>query len=150
MAGTGPRVPDAQAWTNKMVTRASNAGQDWVSGSLAPRKDPIQAALDANQKRIARFNQSVTDKTWEGAMARVDPAQTAATIQAVGAQGYAQGIQARKGKIGASIARLQPLVVAHVAKMDAIKVTSDADAENKMIQNVRGMRALGKQYKTGS
>jgi hypothetical protein len=150
MAGTGPRVPDAATWANKMVTRASNAGQDWVNGALNPRKDPVQAALDANDKRIANFQKSVAAKTYEGSLRRVDPAQTAATITAVGAQGYAQGIQARKGKITASIQRLQPLVAAHVAKMDQIKVTSDADAENKMIQNVRGMRQVGIAYKTGS
>lgn len=146
---TGPRVPSASDWTDKMVTRAQNAGQDWVKGALAPRKDPIAAALAANQKRITRFNQSVTAKTWEGALAKVDPAQTAATIAAVGAQGYAQGVAARKGKIGAAIARLQPLVADHVAKMDAMPVNTDADAEAKMIANVRGMKALGVAYKTG-
>jgi hypothetical protein len=133
-----------------MISRASNAGQDWVTGTQNPRKDPVAAAIAANQKRIANFNKSVTAKTWEGAIQRVDPAQTAATVAAVGAQGYAQGIQARKGKITAAIGRLQPLVAAHVAKMDQIQVNSDADAENKMIQNVRGMKAIGVQYKTGS
>jgi hypothetical protein len=146
---TGPRVPSASDWTDKMVSRAANAGSDWVKGSLAPRKDPTAAALAANQKRIARFQQSVTDKTWEGAMARVDPAQTAATITAVGAQGYANGVQARKGKIGAAIARLQPLVADHVAKMDAMPVATDADAKAKMLANYDGMKKLGVAYKTG-
>jgi hypothetical protein len=146
---TGPRVPSAQDWADKMVARAANAGSDWVKGSLAPRKDPVQAALAANAKRIARFQQSVTDKTWEGAMARVDQTQTAATITAVGAQGYANGVQARKGKIAASITRLQPLVAAHVEAMDKMPVATDADAENKMLANVRGMRKIGVAYKTG-
>lgn len=147
---TGPRVPSAQDWADKMVSRAANAGPDWVKGALAPRKDPVAAALAANQKRVNNFNKSVTDKTWEGALQKVDPAQTAATITAVGAQGYANGIQARKGKISASIARLQPLIAAHVAKMDALPMNTDADAKAKMSANFDGMKAVGRQYKTGS
>jgi hypothetical protein len=146
---TGPRVPSAQAWADKTVSRASNAGQDWVTGTLAPRKDPIAAALAANQKRIANFNASVTNKTWEGALAKVDPAQTAATVQAVGANGYVNGIQARKGKIAASIARLQPLVADHVSRMDAMPMNNDADAQAKMIANYKGMKAIGVAFKTG-
>jgi hypothetical protein len=146
---TGPRVPSASDWSDKMVSRAANAGPDWVKGALAPRKDPIAAALAANQKRIANFNKSVADKTYEGALAKVDPAQTAATISAVGAQGYANGIQARKGKIAAAIAKLQPLVADHVAKMDALPMVTDADAKAKMSANYDGMKAIGRAYKTG-
>ena len=52
-------------------------------------------------------------------------------------------------KIQAAIARLQPLVADHVAKMDAMPMNNDADAQAKMIANYKGMKAIGVAYKTG-
>jgi len=145
----GARIPPADAWARKQIERAAAAGNDWLEGTLNPRRDPVQAALAANDRRIARIQQSIADKTWEGAMARVDPAATEATIKAVGSQGYANGVRARTDKIQAAVARLQPLVAAHVAKLDQLPAKSDADMEARMVANLRGMRGIGKQYKTG-
>lgn len=149
MAGsTGPRVPSAADWSAKMQTRAAAAGDAWVKGALNPRRDPVAAALAANDRRIARIQASITNKTWEGAMAKVDPAQTAATISAVGAQGYANGIRNRAAKIDASIAKLQPLVAAHAATIDNMPAKTDADMEARMLANLRGMKVIGVKYKT--
>ena len=35
---------DPNAWASKMLTRASNAGQDWLNGVKNPARDPKQAA----------------------------------------------------------------------------------------------------------
>lgn len=146
---TGSRVPSASDWSDKMIARATAAGNEWVKGTLSPRRDPTQAAIAANQKRIANFNKSVADKTYEGALLKVDPSVTAATIQAIGAGGYANGINARKEKIARSISRLQPLVAAHVDRMDKLPMNNDADAKAKMSANFDGMKAIGVAYKTG-
>jgi hypothetical protein len=130
-----------------MQDRAAAAGNDWVAGSLAPKRDPVQAAIAANDLRVARLQQSIADKTWEASMARVDSNARDATIQAVGAQGYANGIRNRSGKIDTAIAKLQPLVAAHVAKIDSLPRKTDADMEARMVQNLRGMKGVGKQYK---
>ncbi len=147
---TGSRIPSADAWSKKQIERAAAAGNDWLDGTLNPRRDPVAAALAANDRRVARIQQSIADKTWEGAMKRVDAAATEATIRAVGAQGYANGVRARTDKIQSAVARLQPLVAAHVATIDALPAKSDADMEARMVANLRGMRAIGKKYKTGS
>lgn len=149
MAGaTGPRVPSAADWSAKMQSRAAAAGDAWVKGALNPRRDPVQAALAANDRRVARLQASIAAKTWEGAMQKVDPAQTAATITAVGAQGYANGIRNRGAKIDAAIAKLQPLVAANAAAIDAMPAKTDADMEARMLANLRGMKALGVKFKT--
>lgn len=147
MAGTGPRLPSPEDWANKAVERGQAAGQAWVDGSLSPKRDPAQAALAKNELRIAHLQQSITDKTWEASMARVDPAARDETIRAVGAQGYASGIRNRAPKIKASIQRLHPILTAHVARIDALPAKTDADMEARIVQNWRGMKQVGKDYK---
>jgi hypothetical protein len=144
---TGARVPSADAWASKALERGQAAGQAWVDGSLAPKRDPVAAALAKNDLRVARIQQSITDKTWESSMQRVDAAARDQTIAAVGAQGYAAGLRNREQKIRNSIAKLQPLVASHVAKIDGLPAKTDADMENRMLANLRGMKALGKAYK---
>lgn len=143
----GPRVLPPNEWASKQLSRAAAAGDAWLTRSLSPRKVPSQAALQANDLRIARVQESISKKTWEGAMNKVDEDERLETIRAVGSSGYARGVSAREGKIRKKVAQLQPLVAAHVQAIDGLPAKSDADMENRMVANLRGMRAIGARLK---
>lgn len=145
----GPRVLPPDEWASKQLARAAVAGEDWLKRSLSPRKVPSQAALAKNDLRIAHLQDSIAKKTWEGAMNAVDEDERLRTIQAVGSSGYARGVQAREGKIRAKVARLQPLVAAHVQAIDGLPAKSDSDMETRVIANLRGMKAIGARLKGG-
>ena len=68
----GSRVPDAEQWATKQVTRARAAGPDWLYGVLHPRKNPVEAAIAANAKRKQKLAQAEQEERWLHSMERVD------------------------------------------------------------------------------
>ncbi len=140
----GPRVIGADEWSKKLVDRATAGGDAWLNHSLRPKKVPSVAALAANDKRVSKLQDSITAKSWEGAMARVDEDLRLTVIGNVGARGFADGIAAHKPKVDKVVGNLQPLVSALATTLDAMPTKSDSDREAKMIAAKRGMQLIGK------
>jgi hypothetical protein len=145
----GSRVLSADEWGDKMVKRASNASADWLNGVLKPRKNPKEAAIKANAKRKDRLAQAEKDEKWLKAMQNVDEEETIATIKAVGEQGFKSGIEARAGKIKKKIEKLQPMISAVAATIDAMPDATDTDREKRMLTNLKLMREVGKKMAGG-
>lgn len=135
-------MADATTWANKMLTRASNAGQDWLNGVQNPARDPKAAALKAAGKYKNNLQKALAAGSWEKGIAAIDPSQTAATIAKVGAAGYTNGIAAREGKIRAAIATLAPKVTAISNTIQGMPQDTDAQRETRMLENLRAMRKL--------
>lgn len=140
----GELVPSATKWTEKLVNRAKAGASDWLANSMTPRAVPSKAALAANAKRLDKLQKSITDKTWEGAMAKVDEDQRLTTMQNLGPGVFENGISARQGKIERVVTDLQPRVLALKKTLDAMPEKTDAEREAKMIAAKRGMQAIGK------
>lgn len=140
----GELVLSSDKWAAKQIKRATGAASDWLEGSLTPKAVPSKAALAANDKRIDKLQKSITDKTWEGAMAKVDEDERLETIRAGGAAAFSAGIEKRTGKITRVVDDLQPRVLALKKTLDGMSEKTDAEREAKMLAAKRGMQAIGK------
>lgn len=143
----GSRVPDADAWADKMVDRAVSASGDWLTGVLSPRKHPIEAAIAADGKRKQRLEEAEREGRWKAAMQRVNVDEMYSTIEAVGQSAYTAGLEARRGKVKSKIAKLQPLVKALAETIDKMPQDTDTQREQKMLAAKRGMQAIGKKLR---
>lgn len=140
----GPRIPSGADIATKQIANAKNAGAAWLKGMNNPKKDPPKAALLANDKRINNLKKSFEDKSWEKAMEKMDFSTAIATVNALGSSVFTEGIAKREPKIRAAYERLQPLLLAHVQRMDVLPTGTEAEREAKMLANVRGMREIKK------
>ena len=140
---TRPRVPSAADTAKRMVDGAASAGQRFVDGALAPRRDPIEAA----KKSVARYNTNTQKAIAEGRFLKglqgVDVEAMCNTIRQIGASAYVQGIQARQGKIETKLAKMAPLMEAHLRTIDAMPASTDQEREARVIANIRGMKDIG-------
>ncbi len=136
-------VPTSAEWTEKMIRKASQAGADWEKGIQNPSADPKAAALAAKGKYLQRTQDSLKNDSWAKGVAKYDLDMAIRTALKVGGSGYVNGITARQDKIQAKIDKLQPLVAANKTAVQALPQASDADRENRMIANLRNMRAIG-------
>lgn len=143
----GSRVPDADAWADKMVDRAVSASGDWLTGVLSPRKHPIEAAIAADGKRKQRLEEAEREGRWKAAMQRVNVDEMYSTIEAVGQSAYTAGLEARRGKVKSKIAKLQPLVKTLAETIDKMPQDTDTQREQKMLAAKRGMQAIGKKLR---
>lgn len=140
----GPPVISPEEWAEKQVKNASAAAQEWLKNVKRPRRDPLKAAIAAAPKRAEKVRQALEEKKWEKAMAKVDEDVMYAVIDAVGAEGYRRGVEARKSKVVARVKELQPMVTVLKKEIEAMPDVTDADREARLLAARRGMIAIGK------
>lgn len=140
----GPPVIDAAEWAAKQVKNATAAAGEWLKNVKRPRRDPLAAAIAAGPKRAEKVRQSLEEKKWEKAMAKVDEDLMYQVIDAGGAEVFRKGVEMRKVKVAARVAELQPMVTALKKEIEAMPDVTDADREARLLAARRGMIAIGK------
>jgi len=140
----GPPVIDPTEWADKQVRNASNAASDWLKNVKRPRREPKKAALAAAPKREQKVRESLEQHKWEKAMEKVDEDLMYQTIDAIGTEGYRKGVEARKAKVRARAAELQPMVTALKKEIEAMPDVTDSDRSARLLAARAGMIAIGK------
>lgn len=138
-----PPVITEEKWAEKQMVRTLAAAEEWEANTLAPRRDPVAAAIAANGKRKANLEESEKKGKWLKSMNNVDMSARQETIKAVGASGFKRGIEARATKIKNKIKVLRPLIVANKETIAAMPDTTPENREARMIANLRNMRKIG-------
>lgn len=138
-----PPVITEQAWVDKQITRTLAAGDEWEKNTLAPRKDPVAAAIAANEKRKTNLEEAERKGKWLKSMNQVDMSARQETIKAVGATGFKRGVEARRAKITNKIKKLRPLILAVKETIGTLPDATPEQREAKMVSNLHAMRAVG-------
>ncbi len=143
----GPRVVDAEAWTDDMTTAAKAKSAKWLANSLKPRKDPKDRARKAAKKYENNMREALEEKRWDKGIDSYDETVRQETIVAVGEAGFRSGIDTKKAKIKHKIAKLQPLVAAMTETLDQMPVDTSDQRAAKMIAARDGMLAVKKKMR---
>ncbi len=145
----GPRVAPPDEWVNNYVDGANANADKWLKHASNPSKNPLVEA----SKKAEKWKNSIQDAIAKNRFKRgVDSANADLmidTIIAVGTAGYMNGINARKPKMQAKIAKLQPLVAAHTQAMDLLPTDNLAQRKDKVLKNIDGMIAIGDKLRGG-
>ena len=138
------KVKSASRQADQLVSHATAAADDWLDGVKNPSRDPIAAALAANEKRIDRLQQSIKDKKWEKNLAKSSHAEIVEVAEEIGASGYSAGVEARKKKILRVFNELQPLQQSVSDTIQAMPDKTDADREKRLLAARKLMLELGR------
>ena len=137
------RLISAEDWAAKQIRGVQAVGKvNYEQGVQNPRKSPIQASIDAQgryeeqmrkpevlARRVTNLRKSSDDEWLDGSIK-------------LGANRLVEGVTAREAKIRTRIQSLQAKVAAHVQTIDRMPNATDADRQNRMVENLKGMRAL--------
>lgn len=145
-----PAVITEADWVEKQVTNTLAAGDRWEKNTLAPRKDPVAAAIAANEKRKTNLEEAERKGKWLKSMGKVDMTARQETIKAVGASGFKRGVEARRTKIATKIKKLRPLVMAVKETVAALPDATPDQREAKMVANLHMMRDVGDAMREGA
>jgi len=145
----GPRVKSATEWVDDMTTGATNRAASWLKNTLAPKKDPKQAAIKAAGKFKANTQAALNEDRWPKGIAAYDEAARTAVITDGGTSAFTDGVTRHKAKAVSKINKLQPLVAALATTLDGMPQDTDAQREAKMLAAKRGMQEIGKKMRGG-
>ena len=143
----GPRVMSAADWSEDMVTGATNKAEKWLKHALAPKKDPKERALKAAKKYENEMRSALDEKRWDDGIRGYDESLRQTTITEGGSGAYRTGIERKKSKVLARVAKLQPLVGALADTLDKMPVDTADQRAAKMVAARDGMKAIKKQMR---
>jgi len=141
------KLISADEATSRMISGAQNAASRWEDGIQNPRRSFKTAALAAAEKHKARTLEALNENRFAKGMSQVNEDAAIATALAVGGASIAQGMQARETKIRQRMGKYFGLLSPHMDKVNALPTTTSADSEKKMLENLKGMRDIGKKMR---
>lgn len=137
------KLPSAEAIAKKMVDRTSGAGGAWESG-MRGAAGSITSNMKAASKRYKdEMTKALAEGRWDKAIANLTDDQIIAAAIKTGGGGWETAISNKAEKVAAAWRILQPRLQAHMDKIAAMPNGSDAEREQRMVENLRGMRKLG-------
>jgi len=142
------KLISASEAVNRMISGAQNAAGRWEDGIQNPRASFKAAALAAKDKHKARTLEALNEDRYAKGMAQVNESEAIATALAVGGASVAQGMEARRAKIDTRMTKYFSLLGPHIDAMDKLPTTTTADADKKVLENLKGMREIGKKMRS--
>jgi len=138
------KVKSPDRWAAQQIKNAVAARDDWLDGVKNPSRNPVEAALAANDKRVDRLNQSIAAKKWEKNLAKVSAADIVEVATKLGSGVYSAGVEARTTKINKRVGELQPLVQSVSDAIQGMSDKTDADREKRLLTARKLMIEVGK------
>lgn len=135
-------LKDPTTWVNDQITGVRNSLDKYRDGVLNPSRDPKAAMIAAKDRYKEQMQKSLSEDRWGKSVDQIN-FDEAATLAAASADKLASGVESRKDKITRKVTKLHGLLVPHIQKINAMPVKTDADADRKMLENVKGMREIG-------
>lgn len=142
MAATVQRLKSPKDWKERQLGNLKAVGQrNYDKGIAAPKKDPIKAGIDAQDRYEEQMRRDeVLARRKEGLQATgLD--EWFSYASEIGAGRLVDGVTKREAEVSKFVEGWQPVLKSHVEKIDAMPAVTDSDMENRMLENLRGLKA---------
>lgn len=133
-------VKPASDWLDKQLARVRVSGPDYKKGVLSPKRDPIAAALAANEKRKEGLRKAEEENRWENTMRTLSIEDWRGPASTLGADRFIPGVEAKKDKINKFITSWRPILEGVQNEVQGMAEVTDGDREQRMLANLRGMK----------
>ncbi len=132
--------------TSEIIDKQQKNAAAGVDGYKAhvqsPERDPVEAALAANTKRIANLQASIKAGTWENAMKSLPKGIVGAKAATLGADRYVAGVQGNRDKLERHWAKFGPLLAGEQARVNAMPQDTPEQRDAKALAMIKAMRGL--------
>lgn len=140
---TVTRVISPSAWKKRQIDTLKAVGEaNYKVGIAKPRKDPIQAGIDAEEKYGVETKKAIDEGRRAAALGKTNMAEWYKYTSEIGAGRLVEGVVKREAKVTRFVTTFQPMLVDHLTSIDALEDVTDSDREQRMLENLRGLKAL--------
>ncbi len=140
---TVTRLIPAAEWLDKQIGNLQAVGEtNYRSGITRPKKDPIAAGINAQGAYEAAMRDPKVLARRVTGLRRTNMEEWASMSERIGAARLVQGVVERKYKVERFLSGYVPKLLTHLGRIDALPNVTDADRERRMVENLKGLRAL--------
>lgn len=140
---TVKRVLSPEDWKNRQINTLKSVGRtNYLTGIAAPKADPIARGIATEGKYAAATRVAIDEERRKKALEKTDMTEWFRYSKELGADKLVDGVVKREAKVTKFVAAFQPMLTSHLAKIDALAEETDAERETRMLENLRGLKAL--------
>ena len=144
------RVLPPDEWKKKQLETLKSVGEtNYRIGIKNPKKDPIEAGIAAEKKWATKIKEAIEKELRKKALQTTSMQEWYAYAENIGAGRLVEGVTKREAKVDRFIKAFQPLLLDHLAKIDQMADVTDKDREERMLENLRGLKALKGKWRGG-
>lgn len=137
------RILPPDEWRKRQIDTLKAVGQtNYSQGISRPKKDPIEAGIEAEDKWAARIREAIEERRRAKALQATNMTEWFNYASQIGSGRLVEGVTKREAKVDRFVKAWQPILADHVSKIDAMPAVTDADMEARMLENLRGLKAL--------
>lgn len=137
------RVISPENWKKRQIDTLKSVGRaNYLTGIAGPKADPIARGIATEAKYAAATRKAIDEERRKHALEQTDMAEWYLYSSTIGADKLVDGVVKREAKVGDFITSFHPMLTSHLARIDALAEETDSDRENRMLENLRGLKAL--------
>jgi hypothetical protein len=137
------RVLSPEEWKKRQLDTLRAVGRsNYLAGIKSPKADPIARGIATEDKYAAETRKAIDAGRRKAALGKVTMADWYKYASELGADKLVDGVTKREAKVTGFITAFQPMLTAHLAKIDTMPEATDGDRESRMLENLRGLKAL--------
>ena len=143
MAAIVKRLLSPEEWKKRQLDNLKAVGESsYKVGIAGPKADPIAAGIAAQSRYEAQMKKDEVLARRKTALEKTNIAEWYKYASEIGAGRLVDGVVKREAKVGDFVRVWQPILLDHVTKIDALANVTDKDREDRMLENLRGLKAL--------
>jgi len=137
------RILSPDEWRKKQIDTLKAVGEaNYKIGIASPKKDPIAAGIEAEDKWAERVKKAIEEQRRKKGLQATNIDEWYAYSAAIGAGRLVDGVTKREKEVADFVTSWQPILTDHVSKIDQMPAVTDKDMEERMLANLRGLKAL--------
>jgi len=137
------RVLSPEDWRNRQINTLKSVGRaNYLEGIKSPKDDPIAAGIRAQGRYEDQMKKDEVLKRRKSELEKTTMSEWYALTASIGPDKLVDGVVKREAKVSKFITAYQPLLTTHLGKIDGMANVSDSDREQRVLENLRGLKAL--------
>ena len=137
------RILSPEEWKKRQIGNLKAVGEtNYKVGIAHPRKDPIEAGIKAEDKYQNAMKKVLEERRRAKGLERTNMQEWFKFASDLGSARLVEGVVKREEKVDRFVRSWQPLLSDHVSKIDSMPDATDKDREERMLANLRGLKAL--------
>jgi len=137
------RILSPEEWRTRQIGNLKAVGEtNFKQGIASPKKDPIEAAIAAEDRWAKQIQKAIEEQRRKKALQATNMDEWYAYSSVLGAARLVEGVVKREKEVADFVNAWQPILLDHVSKIDAMPAVTDKDMEERMLANLRGLKAL--------
>lgn len=132
-----------EEWRSRQIGNLKAVGEtNFRVGIAAPRADPIERGIATEEKYAAEIKKAIDEKRRQKALKATNIDEWYSYSVAIGAPRLVEGVAKREVEVKQFIDTFQPMLLAHTEEIRKMPEVTDAEREQRMLTNVRGLKGL--------